>query len=381
MSNPIPVMHSPPGPETVIDGRRYLYFAGTGYLGLQGDPEVIRAACEATRRYGLGSATTRAWFGNTPPTLDAERRAAEFFAADAAFYFASGYWGPQILLDALSDAADVLLVDQHAHFSVQEAARRSGKPVWQFAHCDADDLLRQLRSRLHASQRPLVLSDGVFSVRGSIAPVQQYRQALLEFPGAGILLDDAHAVGVLGDHGRGTWEHAGLWSQGINVRATPGPTPGLYACATASKALGAFGGLVAGATEFVARLKSTGHYYDGASAPPIPAAAATARALELLIHDPTRRTRLRENVARVKSGLRQLGLAVDDSPVPIVCLVVGSADNRRRLQRELLERGVVVAFAGGYSGVGEAGALRLAVFATHTEAMIQQLLRCLAERL
>jgi 8-amino-7-oxononanoate synthase len=379
MSEPMHIMQSPPGPETVIDGRRYLYFAGTGYLGLQGDPEVIRAACEATQRYGLGSATTRAWFGNTPPTLDAERLAAEFLGAEASFYYASGYWGTQILLDALADSADVFFVDEHSHFSVQEAAQRSGKPAWQFAHRSADDLHSQLRTRLQAGQRPLVLSDGVFSVRGAIAPVREYRQVLMQFPGAGILLDDAHAVGVLGAHGRGTWEHAGLWAEGINAPA--GRTPALYSCATASKALGGFGGIIAGSTEFVTRLKSTGHYYDGASAPPIPAAAATAKAIELLIHDPTRRARLRENVVRVKQGLRQLGLEVDDSPVPIVCLVLGASDTMRRLQRDLFERGIVVAFAGGYSGVREAGALRVAVFATHTEVMIQRLLDELAELL
>jgi 8-amino-7-oxononanoate synthase len=372
------VMQSPPGPETVIDGRRYLYFAGTGYLGLHGDPEVIRAACEAMQRYGLGSATTRAWFGNTPPTLDAERLAAEFFAADDAFYYASGYWGTQILLDALADATDAFFVDEHSHFSVHEPARRSGKPLWQFAHRDAEDLRRQLRARLRAGQRPLVLSDGVFAVRGAIAPVVEYRQVLLDFPGAGMMLDDAHAVGVLGTHGRGTWEYAGLWSEGVNAPNPSRQPPALYSCATTSKALGGFGGIIAGSAEFVARLKSTGHYYDGASAPPIPAAAATAKAIELLIQDPARRARLAENVTCLKHGLRRLGLTVDDSPVPIVCLILGSSDNMRRIQRELLDRGIVVAFAGGYSGVGDAGALRVAVFATHTEAMIQELLNQLA---
>lgn len=124
----MPVMQSPPGPETVLDGRRYLYFAGTGYLGLQGNLEVIRAACEAAHRFGLGSATSRAGFGDTPPVLDVERQAARFFRADAAFYFATGYAGPQILAEFLRGQFDAVAVDEAAHYAVAGAARAAALP-------------------------------------------------------------------------------------------------------------------------------------------------------------------------------------------------------------------------------------------------------------
>ena len=137
----MPEMQSPPGAETVIDGRRYLYFAGTGYLGLQGHPEVIRAACEAAKQYGLGSATSRTGFGNTPPVLDVERQAARFFGSQAAIYFASGFVGVEILISFLRPWCDSIFVDECSHYAVREAARHSGLPVRTFGHCDVDALV------------------------------------------------------------------------------------------------------------------------------------------------------------------------------------------------------------------------------------------------
>lgn len=118
----MPLMQSPPGAHTLIDGRRYLYFAGTGYLGLQGHPEVIRAACEATERYGVGSATSRTGFGNTPPVLEVERRAADLFGLDGAFYFMSGYVANSILILAFAETFDAVFVDELSHYCVFEAA-------------------------------------------------------------------------------------------------------------------------------------------------------------------------------------------------------------------------------------------------------------------
>ena len=374
----MPIMQSPPGAHTVIDGRRYLYFAGTGYLGLQGHPAVIRAACEATRQYGLGSATSRGGFGDTPPTLDVEHRAAGFFGSEDAFYFMSGYVGNSILALVLGDAFDAVLVDERSHYCVFEAAGLGGRPVFQFRHLDPEDLAATLKAGLRPPQRPLVLSDGVFSVRGSIAPVSEYRAVLGNYPGAILCIDDAHGVGVLGAGGRGTFEHSGLTDAAIKDTAdapdVSPEAPRLFFCGTFSKALGGFGGILPGSCRFIDRVKSRSHYYNGASAPPVPAAAATARALELIVAEPGMRTRLWENVRAVKTGLRRLGLDTDDTPVPIICLEIQSAERMQQIQRELMRRGIAVAYIAAYSGLGPQGALRLAVFSTHTEQMIAQLL-------
>ncbi len=365
------IMQSPPGAQTVIDGRRYVYFVGTGYLGLQGHPAVIEAGCEAMRQYGIGSATSRTGFGNTPPVLDVERQAARFFDADDSIYFSTGYVGNHILVLTLEDTFDAVFVDELSHYCVFEAARLSGRPVHRFRHRDAEDLAAALKRELNPSARPLVLSDGVFAARGAIAPAADYHRVLADYPGAALAVDDAHAVGTLGEHGHGTFEHAGL--SGANT-TDDSAGPRLFFSGTLSKAVGGYGGIIPGSAAFIAQLKATSPYYRGASAPPIPAAAATARALQLIQEEPEMRTRLRENVAAVKTGLRGLGLEVDDTPAPIICLPIGDAQNMKRIQADLMQQGVVIAHMASYSGLGPEGALRVAVFATHTQEMIDQLL-------
>ena len=386
-------MDSPPGPETVIDGRPYLYFAGTGYLGLQADPEVHRAGCEAFTRYGLASATSRTGLGNTPPLLEVERQASTFFQSDEAFYFATGYVGNHILLQALEGSFDVIFLDDLSHYCLQEATRLAGKPVVLFPHGDAGALEHLLPSQLRPGQRPLVMSDGVFASLGHLAPLADYARVLRGFPGATILIDDAHGVGVLGATGRGSLEYAGLFKDANTLasdndpesgRDTPSAVrpdsgnPRLYFSATLSKALGGFGGILPVSRTLLERIRSTSHYYEGASPPPVPVSAATARALELARTRPELRDRLAENIRRLKMGLRRLGLPVDDTPVPIVALSLGTAENMRRIHRELASRGIMVPYMATYSGLGPAGGLRLAVFASHTAAMIQRLLESLA---
>jgi 7-keto-8-aminopelargonate synthetase-like enzyme len=373
----MPVMQSPPGAETVIDGRRYTYFVGTGYLGLQGHPEVIRAAGVAARQYGIGSATSRAGFGDTPPLLEVERLAARFLGAEKAFYFVSGYLGNEILVRLIGSAVDAVFVDQCSHYCVLEAAQLIGKPVHPFAHRDPDDLAGKLRKELPRGGRALVMSDGVFAALGTIAPVAEYRELLLRYPGSALLVDDAHALGVLGENGRGTFEHAGLSGHGVNLEI-PGPdpfqAPCLLICGTLSKAVGGFGGIVPGNAAIMEGIRSTSHYYEGASAMPVPVAAATAKALEIVLARPELRVRLHENVRLLKTGLRRLGLETDHTPVPIVSLGLGDGPNMRRIQRELAERGIMIAYQAAYSGLGPEGALRLAAFATHTNQQIERLL-------
>ena len=364
----MPIMESAPGAETVLDGRRYLYFAGTGYLGLQGHPEVLKAAAEAVYRYGISSATSRTGFGNNPPTLEVERRAADFFGAEAAFYYVSGYVGNSILALWLRDEFEVAFVDELAHYSVIEGLALSQRPVVTFRHCDPDDLAARLAAQLQPGQRPLVMSDGVFPSLGHIAPIPAYVQALARYPGGLICLDDAHAGGTLGAAGRGTYDYFGL----DGARAS-GPV-GLYFSGTLSKALGGQGGVISGPRDWIERLKQSSHYFNGASQPAVPVAAASAKALGIVSAHPEMRQQLWDNVRRAKSGLRRLGLTVDDTVVPIIGLTVGSGSDMDRIQQDLMRRGIAIAYARAYAGLGPDGALRIAIFSTHTPEMIDRLL-------
>lgn len=371
-----PVMESAPGPMTVIDGRRYLYFAGTGYLGLASCREVIAAAAAAVKRYGIHSATTRSGFGHNPLTIEVERLAAKFFGLESAFYFSSGYAANHIALQTYREQADLVCIDEVAHYSLQEAARLMGKPVLSFKHRDAADLARVLRTHCKKAQRPLVVSDGVFASSGRVTPVPAYLEVLRNYAPAILHLDDAHALGVLGKQGRGTFEHFGLWGPRINSgQAVDGVQ--LSLCGTLAKALGGFGGIIPGSREFLAAVRGSSHYYEGASAPSSADAGASAKALAIVLSRPQMRRQLQTNIAQLRAGLRELGWPVEDGPTANFSVVAGDAANMRRIHERLRQAGVLVPYMAAYSGIGPEGALRFAVCARHTPAMIKKLLSVL----
>lgn len=360
-------MESPPGPETVIDGLRYLYFGGTSYLGLAAHPEVIEAGCAAARRFGLHTATTRAGFGTNPPVREVERRAAEYFGTEDAFYFMSGYLSNHILVAALASRADAVLVDESAHYCVAEAARLAGVPAIPFRHRDPDDLARRARDK----QRVLVMADAVGPSSGLLAPVTDYQRVLEGCPGGMLLLDDAHGFGVLGEDGRGWLDELGLWP-GVNGGGAEGGVK-IAVGGTMSKALGGFGGIIPGTREFVARARAASHYFDGASAPPSAVAGATAKALEIVMREPSLRLQLRANTLRLRSGLRGLGLTVPAGATAHFGVSVGGAENMRRVHETLKARGILLPYQGTYAGIPPEGVLRFAVFANHSTAQLDRL--------
>jgi len=368
------MMQSPPGPETTIDGRSYIYFGGTSYLGLHAHPEVIEAACESMQQLGLHSASSRVRVGTVQPVVDVERLAAKFFGSEDAFYFVSGYLSIWVILHALQDDFESFLVDSGCHYSIADAVRFFSKPVVEFSSRDASSLEHQLMSLPATSRNPLVISDGVFSADGSLAPVEQYMDVLSRHGGGGILLDDAHGLGVVGSSGRGTYEQAGLWSSSINSEheGRSGHVQ-LYNCGTLSKALGGFGGIVTGSQTFIDKLKLSTRLFNAASAPPTPVAAASVKSLEILLREPGRLKQLHLNVQRIKTGLKHMGLDVIDNSSAIIGLVAGDDRNMQNIHESLKRAGIFVPYAASYSG-GGGGFLRISVFATHTPAMIDELL-------
>ncbi len=369
-------MEGPPGPITAIDGRRYVYFAGTGYLGLAGHPAVVEAGREALQRYGVHTATSRSGFGNNPLTLLVERRAADFFGSEEAFYFSSGYAANHVLLQARGRGADLVLADEASHYCLQEAARLLGKPVETFRHRSAEDLEARLKKRLRRGQFPLVLSDGVFSVSGRLAPVPEYLRVLQNWAPSALHLDDAHGFGVLGEQGRGVWEHFGFWDGRVNS-PSPDAAVARFVCGTLAKALGGFGGIVPGSCAFVREVRAASHYYDGASAPSSADAGVSAAALEIVRQQPELRRQLRANIRQLRQGLRALGLEVDDGPAANFSVEIGRASHMRQIHDGLKAAGFLVPYVAAYSGLGPEGVLRFAVCALHTPAMIEDLLSAL----
>jgi 7-keto-8-aminopelargonate synthetase-like enzyme len=355
------IMQSAPGAETVFSGRRYLYFGGTGYLGLQGHPELVQAAIAGARQFGIGSAASRHGFGTSALLVGVERKAAEFLGAESAMYLASGYSGTAVLCQSHRAEFDRLFLDEHAHYSIVEGTILAQKSRHFFRHCDAEDLAAQLSIHLCPNERSWVLTDGVFPVSGEIAPVDRYLQVVAEYEGAKICLDDAHAMAVLGPAGRGTLDHYQIDSEQVFVHGT------------LSKAVGGHGGIIPGSAQRIAYLRQNSNLYQGASATPAPAAAATLKGLELIQQHPELRARLGANVQRLRAGLRAIGLPVAESPVPIIGVRLESAERMQRLQEQLMRRDILIAYIRAYPGAGPDRALRIAVFASHTDEMLDRL--------
>lgn len=369
-------MESAVGSRVIIDGRERDYFAGCSYLGLQNHPELIRAATDALQRYGLGTGTSRGGYGEHPVYTALESAAVRYFGTEAALCYVAGYLGNIILLQGLRGDYERIFVDDAAHFSVRDGARIAGTPVSTFRHLDAADLAAQLRRQLRPGERPLVISDGVFPISGEIAPLPEYAAVLQDYAGAIVVLDDAHATGVLGAQGRGTVEHWG------DVRGYHAP-PGLRVCSahTLSKALGSHGGLIAGDAGTIAQLRREAAAFGAASPSPLPAAAAAARALELVAGPAPLRDRLRANVAQARRLLAGLGWELADTPVAVICLGARPGLDLARIKAELLERDICVGHVTRYSSTPAGGALRVAIFATHTAAQIDRLAAELARLL
>jgi 8-amino-7-oxononanoate synthase len=364
---PVSIMQSPPGPETVIDGQTFLYFGGTSYLGLAGHPEIIEAGCEAMRKYGIHSATSRSRIGTNPPVLSVEQRAAEFFGTEDAFYFSTGYSSNHIMVAALSNNADGIIIDEAAHYCVIEASKLAGIPVKTFRNLDANDLARQI----DGLRSPLVMLDGVSASTGTIAPVRNYLKALQVCDSPALLLDDAHAIGVLGENGRGSLDVPGLW-ESVN---TEQPVEGvrLYVCGTLAKAIGGFGGIIPGSNDFVARVRASSHYFDGASAPASAVAGSTARALEIVMREPELRKCLRENSLALRGELRLLGLTVPEGVTANFGVEIGDAKNMIRIHEALKAKNIMLPYIGAYAGIPKEGLFRFALFANHTRSQINHL--------
>lgn len=381
---PPPTMQSPPGPVVVIDGQSYLYFGGTSYLGLHANDAVMAAACDAIQRYGLHTATSRRGFGNSPPVLEVEQSAARWFGHEAAFYFCSGYLGGQLIVQAVKDIFNLLIIGSTAHFCLHEAAAGARLPVVCLDSQSPQQFLEQLRQHVQPGRhRALLLADGL-SPMGHIAPLDQYIETLRAFPGSGIVVDDAHGLAVLGERGRGTLEHHQLLSHGINndPQEHQATEPQVFMSATLSKAVGGYGGIITGSDAFIQRVREASHVFDGASAPPNGVAAASAHALGMIQNDPALLYRLRRNINVVRTGLRELGLDVEaDSPSPIIRIVLDDAATMRAVHVSLRDQGVLVPYVTKYAGAPPQGLLRLAVSAGHTDAMLEQLLQSLATSL
>lgn len=340
------------------DGQRLLYFAGCDYFRFASHPAILRAIDLALRPGGLNVAASRFTTGNHPLYREAELRIAEFFEAADALLLPTGYVTNLAVTQALAAEVTHAFADERAHVCVTDAARFLNCPLIRFPHRDAVALARRLR-RLPASARPLVLTDGMFSGNGAVAPLADYLAAL---PARGwLLVDDAHGVGTLGAQGQGTPEHGGVRDDR------------LIQTLTFSKAFGVYGGAVLCPPGLRARLATGSHLFAGSTPLPLPLVAGVLAALTAMrAQGPARRRRLQAHAAWLRGELRAAGQPVEDQPGPIFPFHLASEAARESLRRRLLQAGIYPSFI-RYPGGPEAGYFRFVLSSEHTRANVAAL--------
>lgn len=348
----IRTVESPMDGWLVVDGRRVLNFCANNYLGLANHPKLREAAKRAIDEYGVGPGAVRTIAGTMTLHVQLEQRLAEFKGVEAAITFQSGFNANLATIPALVGRGDVIFSDRLNHASIIDGCRLSRAEIVAYEHCDPDDLRRKIE-QTEITGRALIVTDGVFSMDGDIAPLPELYEIAAEHNFL-LMVDDAHGEGVLGRGGRGIVDHFGLHGK-VDIEV-----------GTMSKAFGVVGGVVAGKKVIIDWLRQRGRPFLFSSAMTVPDVAACLAAVDLLEESTEQVDRLWANAEYFKSRMKELGFDTGASQTPIVPVMLGEARLAQEFSRRLFEEGVF-AMAIGYPTVPQGKArIRVMNTAAHT---------------
>jgi 8-amino-7-oxononanoate synthase len=351
--------------DVVVEGHRKVMVGSNNYLGLTHHPKVLAAAEAATRRFGSGCTGSRFLNG----TLDLHQRLEEELAAflnkEAALVFSTGFQTNLGVIASLVGRNDHIFSDKLNHASIVDGARLSYGTIHRYAHADMESLERELR-RAPESAGKLIITDGIFSMEGDIAPLPAIT-SLAEVHGAKVMVDDAHAFGVLGKRGAGTAEHFGLEDE-VDLIVT-----------TFSKSLASIGGVVAGPEPVIHYLKHHARPLIFSASMPPAAIATVLAALDVLRSEPERIEALWRNTRRMQRGLQELGYDIGASVTPVIPVVIGELDRMLVFWKELFDAGIFTNPVTPPAVPANSCRLRISLMATHTDQHIDQVLEAFAQ--
>ena len=363
--NRIRTLSSPQGAWLVVDGKRVLNFCSNNYLGMANHPRLVQAARQAVEKYGVGPAAVRTIAGTTDLHLELERRLAAFKGVEACITFQSGFTANLGSIPALVGKEDAIFSDELNHASIIDGCRLSGAKIIRYTHCDPEDLKRVLQEQRAAYPRAMVITDGVFSMDGDVAPLDKIYEVSQNYD-AILMVDDAHGEGVLGKGGRGIVDHFGLHDK-VDIEV-----------GTLSKAFGAVGGLVAGDPTVVEWLRQRGRPFLFSSAMTAPDVAACLAALDILEESTELVDRLWENTRYFKAEMKRLGFDTGKSTTPITPVMLGEASLAQEFSRELFASSVF-AMSIGFPTVPRGKArIRVMISAAHQRLDLEQGLEAFA---
>jgi len=357
------VVDGPQGAEIHIGGQRYLNFSSNDYLGLAGHPALRKAVGRALDEYGTGSGASHLITGHTRAHAALEAELAEFTQRPRALLFSTGYMANLGVAGALLSRGDRVLADRLNHASLLDAGQLCGARFSRYPHALTGGSRWQ---RIPPTGRTLVMTDGVFSMDGDIAPLPDLAQACAA-AGAFLMVDDAHGFGVLGEHGRGSLEHFGLGMAEVPI-----------VMATLGKALGVFGAFVAGSEALVETLVQHARTYIYTTAMPACVAEAGRAALKLVQTEDWRRAHLIRLIQQFRAGARQLNLPILDSMTAIQPLLLGKSELAVKVSEQLRDRGLLAVAIRPPTVPAGSARLRITLSASHSEEQIDYLLEALA---
>ena len=356
----IRTLESPQGAWLMVDGKRVLNFSSNNYLGLANDHRLIEAAKQAMDHHGIGPAAVRTIAGTMDLHLELEKRLAAFKGVEAAITFQSGFNANLAAIPGLVGKGDMIFSDELNHASIIDGSRLSRAEIVRFAHADPADLRKQIAANAGAGRR-LIISDGVFSMDGDIAPLPEL-YAVAQETDSLLYVDDAHGEGVLGRGGRGIVDHFGLHGK-VDVEI-----------GTMSKAFGVVGGVVAGSQIIIDWLQQRARPYLFSSAMTVPDVAACIAAIEIMEGSTELVERLWHNAELFKQEMTTLGFDTGHTQTPIVPIMLGEAPLAQQFSKRLFEEGVF-AMAIGFPTVAQGEArIRVMNSASHSQSDLEQAL-------
>ncbi len=359
--NSIRTLDSPQGAWLVVDGKNVLNFCSNNYLGLANHPRIVQAATDAMQKYGVGPGAVRSIAGTMSLHLQLEKRMAAFKKVEAAITFQSGFSANGATIPALVGKEDVIFSDALNHASIIDGSRLSGAKIIRFAHADPADFEKQIQAAAGTYRRALMITDGVFSMDGDLAPLDKLVE-IAERYDVMTMVDDAHGEGVVGEGGRGIVDHFHLHGR-VDVEV-----------GTFSKAFGVVGGVVAGNARIIEWLRQRGRPFLFSSAVTVPDTAACLAAVDLLEESTELVDRLWANARYFQAEMRRLGFDTGATQTPITPVMLGEVQLAREFSRRLFDEGVF-AMALGFPTVPQGMArIRVMISAAHSQSDLDQAL-------
>ncbi|WP_252431028.1 8-amino-7-oxononanoate synthase [Peribacillus butanolivorans] len=344
----------------MVNGHKMMMFASNNYLGLANDQRLIEASVQATQRFGTGSTGSRLTTGNTIVHEKLEKRLAEFKQTDAAIVLNTGYMANIAALTTLVGRDDLILSDEMNHASIIDGCRLSRAETIIYRHTDLLDLEMKLQINTRYRKR-IIVTDGVFSMDGDIAPLPGIVELAKRYD-ALVMVDDAHATGVLGKDGRGTSEHFGLKGK-IDIEM-----------GTLSKAVGAEGGYIAGSRSLVDYVLNRARPFVFSTALSAGVVASALTAVDIIQSEPERRVRIRAMSQRLYNELTSLGYTVSGGETPILAIICGEPEQAMFLSKELHKHGIYAPAIRPPTVPSGTSRIRLTLMATHQEEQMNHVI-------